>query len=103
MSVDPLEPLPIASREVLMPVLPSVTNRSSLGSKPFVQRRGHAQIELSGKMFAWLNPLLCAHFKESLQGNFPLFAEIVHTGSVEICSAIEPDKFTPEHVDLRII
>lgn len=75
----------------------------SLSGKMFVQRRRHAQIELSGKMFTRLNTLFGAHFEERMQGDFSLFAEIVYSGGVEIRAAIEPDKFTPEHVDFRII
>src|SRR6266480_391560 len=77
--------------------------RGSLSGKPFMQCRGHAQVEFPGEMLARLNSFLGAHFQESLQRNLTLFPKFINRGSIEIRSTVNSDELTPEHVDLRII
>ena len=77
--------------------------RGSLSGKSFMQGRGDAQVEFSGKMFARLNSFLDAHFQKCLQRNLPLFPKIVNRAGIEICPTVNADELTPEHVDLRVI
>jgi hypothetical protein len=49
---------------------------SCLNGKLFMQRRRHAQVELPGEMFAWLNALFGAHFEQKQEGQVYILQKI---------------------------
>ena len=60
------------------------------------------QIEATGEFTERLDVLLPAHGKENREGFRTLHMELLNVLRVEICAPGQPQKFAPQHFDLRI-
>lgn len=68
-----------------------------------MQFRGDAYVEFPGEGPSRCNALFPAHLQKDLQRGFPLLAQGVHVGTLEVGAAVEFDESPPEQVDVRVV